>query len=153
MQLRPQIGIDNFVFGISDYRIIRKLGTPDLIEEAWDNYDELVYHYYAIKTSFSFLISNNRKLCLIRTANPSLSFENHKIIGRNIQEVQKDVLKTNLKSWEVEPSEHTLNYYNQNLNIVLNTQYNTVKNIEIHPDLSSPFINESKLSYLKVFMC
>lgn len=145
MKLRPKTGIEDFVFGLSDYKIIRRLGTPDLIEEAWNNHDELIYQYFDIKTSFSFFLSNNRKLGTIRTSNESLTFNNQQIIGNSLNIVQNEILKSGSENWRYEPSEFHQNFYSETLNIALNVKYNVVFEIEIYPDLTSPLIKNSAL--------
>lgn len=131
MELKPYIGIDNLVFGLSEKEILSKLGTPDLIDEAWDDENELIYQYNKQKLRLSFFHKSKNQLCYIRCANENIRFNNHPIIGQDIKTVKSKIFKFEDSSWEIEEYEFFQCHYSQKLNLSINVQYDTVTDIEL----------------------
>lgn len=131
MELKPYIGVDDLVFGLSEQEIRSRLGTPDLIDEAWNDENELIYQYNEHKLRLSFYYEDNGQLSYIRCANESIRYNNHPIIGQNIKTIISDIFKIEDSNWEIEEYEFHQCYYSKKLNLSINVQYDSVTDIEI----------------------
>lgn len=131
MELKPHIGVDDLVFGLSEEEIRSLLGTPDLIDEAWIDESELIYQYNKHKLRLSFFNENNGLLSYIRCANDNIKYKNHPIIGRNIKTILSDIFHIEGSNWVIEEYEFHQCYYLDKLNLSINVQYDCVTDIEI----------------------
>lgn len=137
MEIRPYIGLDNLVFGLSEEEVRSRLGVPDLVDESWDDENELIYQYNKYRIRLSFFQENGGQLGYIRCANEDIQYKNQPIIGQNIETIKSDVFKLEDSKWEVEEYEFSQCYYSKELNLSINVQYNSVTDIEI----GKPFSN------------
>jgi hypothetical protein len=140
MLLKPNTGIGELIFGQSEHDVRQILGFPDIIDESWENKNELVYQYYKHKLSIYFYMDEGGKLGYIKCANPRLKFANQEIIHQNISVVKNAVIGSSTVNWDEEHCEFHQTYFSVQHWITLIARYNEVIEIEI----GVPYLNNNR---------
>lgn len=145
MILKPTLGIGELYFGQTQYEVKQIFGFPNIIDESWENKNELVYQYYRHKMSLHFYMEEGGRLGYIKCANPALEYCNKKIIQQDILKV-KNIFEALLKtSWEEEPYEYYQTYFVAKHWLTLIVKYNEVIEVEI----GIPYLANNKHDWKK----
>lgn len=127
MELKLKYGIDNIVFGMTEFDIVKILGNPDKISK--DDNEDVFYQYNESKIRVTFLSDEQGKLGNISCANSKLLFKGKKIIGSSVAEVKS--LFNEIEDWEIDRYETFDSYYNEEVNLTLNVEYDEITYIDI----------------------
>ncbi|NJO91074.1 MAG: hypothetical protein HC831_20495 [Chloroflexia bacterium] len=140
MLLKPNSGIGELIFGQSESDVRQILGFPDIIDESWDNKEELVYQYYRHKLSLYFYLEEGGKLGYIKCTNPNLRFKDYKLIQQNVSTVKNVITGSSTYNWEEEHYEFYQTYFSAKHWITLVVKYNEV--IELEAGI--PYLNKNR---------
>lgn len=131
MEVKPEFGIGNIVFGMTVNEVKDKLGNPDKIFSEPDDSNELIYQYNKPKLQLTFFKEEGGKMGYIRSSNPELSYNGKKIINRPVREVMFEVLGEAAENWEIEDNEFFETCFNEKTGVTLNAEYDAVTDLEI----------------------
>ena len=144
MKLKLGIGIDNIIFGATQNEIESLLGKPDRIrvDEEYGEFEPMI-QYNSKQIRLTFYKKHSGKLGYIRSSNPSIEFNNKKIIGKSISEIFKIFSTIPKDNWEIEEYDFWIQYFNEGWWINLRIEYDTVSEIE----MGVPFIDEENYKW------
>lgn len=130
MELKPGIGIDNLIFGLSEADVMDLIGDPDRTFTNEDDENELIYQYNSRKLRLSFYKLQERRLGYIRCGNSRITYNGKPLLGQPVKEVTENLLKE-AAPWEVASYEFFDIYFNEQHNISLNVEYEEVADVEL----------------------
>jgi hypothetical protein len=136
MELKPESGIDDIVFGLQEPDVVRLLGQPDKAFEGEEDGSELVYQYDARRMRLTFYRNEDGKLGYIRCSHPGLTFNGHPIIDAPVQEVITGVFGTAAADWDIEHYDFYDVYFHEPSWVVLNAEYGRVTDLELGATLN-----------------
>ena len=119
-------GIDKLLFGMKQKDVEQLYGQPSKKFE--DEEGNQIYLYYDKKLRLTFYEDESFKLGYIISSNPDITILNHKLIGRNIEDVKSELP---FKSWEIEDFDSTENHFNESNWLILQSEYNEIIHVEI----------------------
>lgn len=119
-------GIDKLLFGMKQKDVEQLYGQPSKKFE--DEEGNQIFLYYDKKLRLTFYADEDFKLGYIISSNPDVTIFNHKLIGRNIEDVKSELP---FKSWEVEDFDSTENHFNESNWLILQSEYNEIIHVEI----------------------
>nr|WP_293294517.1 hypothetical protein [Allomuricauda sp.] len=131
MELKPQIGIDNIKFGMSQNEVIEILGDPDRIILDQDEKEQLILEFFKMKLHLVFYLNGGAKLGSIRTSNPNVIFNGKRIIGTQVGFAKKVIFLDTTEDWEIVVHEFSVAHNNGEFSLILNEEYGTVTHIEL----------------------
>lgn len=143
MELKPQIGIDNIKFGLTQNEVIEILGSPDRTKVDQEDEEQLLFEFFKLKLRLTFYLSEGGKLGYIRTSNPNLIFDGKRIIGTKIEFAKKEIFGETIKDWEIEEYDFFITHSNDQFWLTLDEEYGTVTNVE----LGVTFDNEDEYNW------
>jgi hypothetical protein len=143
MELKPQIGIDNLRFGMTQAGIVEILGMANREKIDDDNDNLLLWEYHDPKIRLTFNKDEDNRLGYIRTINPNLTFNGHKILYSKVDFVKNEILGNIINDWEVEEYDFLTTYFNEEYWLTLHVEYGIVTSFEI----GVPFKNDEEYDW------
>jgi len=129
MKIIPKSGIDNLLFGMKQPDVTSLYGKPD--KQFKDDDKNTILVYNPQKWRLTFYEDEDFRLGYIISSNSELTLFDKKLIGRNVDEVKKELLPHNFKSWEQEDFDLAENHFNEDNWLILQTEFGEIANIEI----------------------
>ncbi len=126
MKLNPKNGIDKLLFGMKQDNVIAIFGKPN--KQFIDDEKNVIYLYNDIKLRLTFYEDEDYRLGYIISSNKELSLLEKIIIGRNINEVKKELP---FNSWEIEDFDSTENHFNESNWLILQSEFDEIIRVEI----------------------
>ena len=119
-------GIDKLLFGMKQKDVEQLYGQPS--KKLEDEEGNQIFLYYDKKLRLTFYEDESFKLGYIISSNPDVTILNHKLIGRNIEDVKSELP---FKSWEIEDFDSAENHFNESNWLILQSEYNEIIHVEI----------------------
>lgn len=129
MELKPQFGLDQLLFGMKKQHIEKIYGQADA--EFKDEENNLILVYNQLKARLTLYIDEDFRLGYIVLANPETTLNKEKIIGKKIEEAKKIAQKMKMQKFEVESFDTISNYFNEDYWTILQVEYGEVIKVEI----------------------
>ena len=129
MQIKPQFGADQLLFGMKQADVKSIYGNPD--KQFKDEDQNIIYVYNQQKIRLTFYEDEDFRLGYLIVSHPELTLFNNKIIGREITDVQKELGSQGFKSWEKEDFDLAENHFNEDHWLILQCEFNQVIKVEI----------------------
>ena len=138
MELKPKIGIDNLVFGMSQKDIVGILGEPNRTFQL-DDFDdnEMVWEWNEKMLRLTFYKEENDRFGYLRTMHPDLNYNGKKILNLPPKFVKENIF-SELKQWDKNEFDFDTLYFNEQYWLNLTCQYGRVIELE----MGVPFKNE-----------
>lgn len=130
MQLKPNIGIGQILFGLEPEDVEDILGEPDRVGLDEEDEGSLSYQYNHLKLRLTFYDRTDGRLGYIRCAHPELQYRNESVIRVPVQKVQY-LLKKQKKHWHFETYEFFEAYFDDQTWLTLNVEYEEVVSVEL----------------------
>ena len=102
-------------------------GIPD--KKFKDEDKNIILVYNAQKWRLTFYEDEDFRLGYIISSNQELTLNNKKIIGKNVEEVKKEL--PNFKTWENEDFDLAENHFNEENWLILQTEFGVIANLEL----------------------
>jgi len=145
MNLKPKIGIDNLKFGMSQKEIYEILGMPNRKRIDEDDENQLFLEFNDEKIRLTIYQDENKRLGYIRTINPNIEYNGHKIINSTLEYAQNEIFGEIIKEWEIDDYEFFTTYGNDEFWLTLNVEYGIIISLEI----GVPFKNDEEYDWPK----
>lgn len=129
MLINLKKGIDKLIFGMKQNDVIAVYGKPN--RNYKDEDDNIIFAYNNQKMRLTFYKDEEYKLGYIVASAVGLDLCGCKIIGRNIEEVKKDLAQKAITKFTQEDFDTFENYFNEENWIILQTEFNEVVKFEI----------------------
>lgn len=129
MKINPKTGIDKLIFGMLQKDVEALYGKPN--KSFKDEDENTVYQYNDTKLRLTFYKDEDFKLGYIVGSNQELVLLDHKVIGRPVTEVQKELNSKDFAKWEKEEFDTLENYFNEANWMILQTEFDTVVKVEV----------------------
>ncbi len=126
MKINPKNGIDRLLFGMKENDVVALYGTPD--KQFDDDDANRIFLYYKEQLRLTFYEDEGFRLGYLITSNPDSVVLEKKVIGRNVEEVKKELP---FKTWEVEEFDSTENHFNESNWLIFQSEYGIVIRVEI----------------------
>lgn len=126
MVVLPKNGMDQLLFGMKQQDVTVLYGPPD--KQFVDEDRNVIFLYHAPKLRLTFYEDEEFRLGYIITSNAEATLLDKKIIGRNVEEVKKELP---FKSWEKEDFDATENHFNESNWLILQSEFGVVIRIEM----------------------
>ena len=129
MKINPKNGIDKLLFGMKQSDVTAIYGKPN--RNYKDEDDNVIFAYNALKMRLTFYKDEEFKLGYIVASSPDLELFGNKVIGRNINEIKKELALKGLTKFTQEEFDTFENYFNEDNWIILQTEFDEVVKFEI----------------------
>ena len=129
MKINPKTGIDQLIFGMKQKDVTALYGNPD--KQYKDEENNVILLYNDKKLRLTFYEDENFKLGYMISSNPDLELFSEKIIGKPIDEVEKNVISKGIKSLEIENFDTVDNYFNESNWMIFQVEYKEVIRFEL----------------------
>lgn len=126
MKVNPKNGVDQLLFGMKQTHVESIYGQPN--KQFKDEEGNVIYVYNEEKLRLTFYEDENFRLGYIITANPNALLLDKLIIGRNSEEVKKELPFNN---WEQEDFDSTENHFNESNWLILQVEFGTIIRLEM----------------------
>ncbi len=126
MKVNLKNGVDQLLFGMKRKDVETIYGQPD--KQFTDDDDNIIYLYNTLKIRLTFYADEDFRLGYVITSNPASEILGKKVIGRNIEEVKKELA---FKEWEQENFDSSINYFNESNWLILQSEYDEIIRIEV----------------------
>lgn len=135
MKINPKNGIDKLLFGMKQNDVTAIYGKPN--RNYKDEDDNVIFAYNALKMRLTFYKDEEFKLGYIVASSPELELFGNKVIGRNINEIKKELGLKGLTKFNQEEFDTFENYFNEDNWIILQTEFDEVVKFEIGAIINS----------------
>jgi hypothetical protein len=129
MKLLPKFGIDQLLFGMKPKDVIAIYGEPD--KQFEDEDSNSIYLYNQQKWRLTFYEDEDFRLGYIISSHPELTLFDQKVIGRNVEEVKKELESHHFKTWEKEDFDLAENHFNEDHWLILQSEFKDIAKVEI----------------------
>ena len=119
-------GLDKLLFGMWQKDVIALYGTPN--KTCYDDEGNVIFLYYLQKLSLTFYQDEDFRLGYIICSHPEITILSKKVIGTNIHFIKSELP---FKSWTLEAIDIIENHFNESNWLILQSEYDEVKRIEI----------------------
>lgn len=126
MKINPKQGIDKLLFGMKQNDVISLYGQPD--KQFRDEDNNVIYLYNSLKLRLTFYDDENLRLGYIISSNKALTLLEKEIMGKNVEEIKKELP---FKSWETEEFDSTENHFNEPNWLILQSEFGEIIRVEI----------------------
>lgn len=126
MKVNPKNGLDELLFGMKQSHVESFYGKPN--KQFKDEEGNVIYVYNKEKLRLTFYEDENFRLGYIITANPAALLLNNSVIGRDLEEVKKELP---FNSWEQEDFDSTENHFNESNWLILQAEYGVIIRLEL----------------------
>ena len=129
MKINPNTGLDQLIFGMKQKDVTAIYNNPD--KQYKDEENNVIFLYYDKKLRLTFYEDENLKLGYMISSNPDLELFSEKIIGKQIDEVEKILINRGIKSLEIENFDTVDNYFNESNWMIFQVEYKEVIRFEL----------------------
>ncbi len=129
MKIFPKQGIDKLLFGMKQSNVEALYGKPN--KEYKDEDDNLILLYNEKKLRLTFYKDENFRLGYIVASSPQLELFEQKVIGREIEEMKKELNQKGLVKFTKEAFDTVENFFNEENWLILQAEYGEVIKFEI----------------------
>jgi len=138
MEIKPGLGLDNILFGVTKQELMDILGEPDEVRlEEEDEELEEVLRYNKLKTCFSFDFENDdddeKRLSWIESENPSLTIFNGTVIGQSEEDITELLSSNKIDDSYVEEDLYIDTLYSDDDNLEFEMLYGKVARVMFGP--------------------
>ena len=143
MKLKPKIGVDNLKFGMTKTDIVGILGMSNREKIDEDDDNLLLWEYLEQKIRLTFYKDEDDRFGYLRTINPNLDYNGHKILNSKIDFAKKEIFGQIISEWEIEEYDFLTTYFNKEYWLTLHVEYGIVTDFEI----GVPFKNDDEYDW------
>ncbi len=129
MKINLKNGIEKLLFGMKQNDVSAIYGKPDINYK--DEDENVIFVYNKLKMRLTFYKDEDLKLGYIVASSPELELFGHKVIGKKISEVKKDLAAKGIIKFTQEEFDTFENYFNEDNWIILQTEFDEVMKFEI----------------------
>ena len=129
MQIKPKFGIDKLLFGMKINDVKSLYGEPN--KQFKDEDKNLIYVYNQFQLRLTFYEDEAFRLGYMICSNPDLLLFDAFVIGRNVEEVKKELEKNQFKEWEKEDFDIAENHFNEEHWLILQSEFDQIRKVEI----------------------
>ncbi len=129
MQIKPKFGVDQLLFGMKQSDVKNLYGNPD--KQFQDEDQNIIYVYNLQRLRLTFYEDEDFRLGYMISSHPEQTLFNHKILGRKVRDVQKELESQGFKSWEKEDFDLTENHFNEDHWLILQSEFDQIVKVEI----------------------
>lgn len=129
MKINLKNGIDKLIFGMKQKDVTAIYGKPD--RDYKDEDDNIIFAYNTLKIRLTFYKEEEFKLGYMVASSPELELFGNKVIGKNINDVKKDLAAKGITKFTQEEFDTFENYFNEENWIIFQTEFNEVVKFEI----------------------
>lgn len=129
MKINLKNGIDKLLFGMKQNDVVAIYGKPN--RNYKDEDDNVIFAYNSLKMRLTFYQEEDLKLGYIVASSANLELFGHKLIGRKINEIKKDLAAKGITKFTQEEFDTFENYFNEDNWIILQTEFDEVVKFEI----------------------
>jgi hypothetical protein len=141
MEIKPNDGIDDVKFGMTELEVMAILGAPDLIlSDPDDEEQNTVYQYNRLKLRLTFYTSENNRLLYIRTTHPSAQLKGLTIMDQDIEQFIR-AIDTSKKDWGIEFYFSFNVYFYEDWWLTLHEEYGRITHVEFGAKTIEPWEN------------
>ena len=135
MTVNLKSGIDKLLFGMKQNDVIAIYGQPD--KQYKDEDDNLIFVYNAQKMRLTFYQEEAFRLGYIVASHQDLEVFGNQVIGKDINEVKKELAEKGLTKFTQEAFDTFENYFNEDHWLILQTEFDEVVKIEVGAIINS----------------
>jgi len=143
MELKPGIGIDNIVFGMSQFEIESILGRSDEQRDYQNDDFKYLCVFNKQKIHLSFYMLHKNKFGFLDTTNDKLTYNNLPIINSNIDFALNEIFIDLVTEWELKEFDTFTEYFSKEYWLNLHVEYGVITNVE----MGVPFKNEDEFEW------
>jgi hypothetical protein len=129
MKINLKNGIEKLLFGMKQKDVTAIYGNPD--RNYKDEDDNVIFAYNSLKVRLTFYKEEEFKLGYMVASSSDLELFGNKVIGRNINDVKKELALKGLTKFTQEEFDTFENYFNEDNWIILQTEFDEVVKFEI----------------------
>ena len=129
MQIKPKFGVDKLLFGMKVSDVKNLYGEPN--KQFKDEDKNLIYIYNQLQLRLTFYEDEAFRLGYMICSNPDLLLFDALVIGRKVEEVQKELEKYHYKTWEKEDFDSVENHFNEDHWLILQSEFDQISKVEI----------------------
>ena len=135
MKVNLKSGIDKLLFGMKQNDVIAIYGQPD--KQYKDEDDNVIFAYNAQKMRLTFYQEEAFRLGYIVVSHQDLEVMGNQVIGKDINEVKKELAEKGLTKFTQEAFDTFENYFNEDHWLILQTEFDEVVKIEVGAIINS----------------
>ena len=135
MKVNLKSGIDKLLFGMKQNDVIAIYGKPD--REYKDEDDNVIFAYNSQKMRLTFYQEEAFRLGYIVASHQDLEVLGNQVIGKDINEVKKELAEKGLTKFTQEAFDTFENYFNEDHWLILQTEFDEVVKIEVGAIINS----------------
>ena len=135
MKVNLKSGIDKLLFGMKQNDVIAIYGQPD--KQYKDEDDNVIFAYNAQKMRLTFYQEEAFRLGYIVASHQDLEVMGNQVIGKDINEVKKELAEKGLTKFTQEAFDTFENYFNEDHWLILQTEFDEVVKIEVGAIINS----------------
>lgn len=129
MEIKPQYGFDQLLFGMKKQDVERLYGKPDLIFD--DEDDNTIVLYNSLKCRLTFYADEDFKLGYIIVSNPEATLWGQKILGSPFSDWKFIFDKKGLQKFEIERLDSVIHYFNEDNWLLIQEEFAQICKVEI----------------------
>lgn len=129
MQIKPKFGVDKLLFGMKINDVKSLYGEPN--KQFKDEDKNLIYVYNQLQLRLTFYEDEAFRLGYVICSNPDLLLFDAFVIGRKVEEIQKELEKKQFKDWEKEDFDIVENHFNEEHWLILQSEFDQISKVEI----------------------
>lgn len=129
MKIIPKSGYEKLLFGMQQQDVTALYGKPQLVFEDEDN--NSIALYYDLKVRLTFYEDEDFRLGYLIISHPEAVLYDHKVIGIPVTTIVELLKKKGFTNWEKEQYDSTINFFNEDFWLILQTEYDEVVKVEI----------------------
>ena len=135
MKVNLKSGIDKLLFGMKQNDVIAIYGQPD--KQYKDEDDNVIFAYNSQKMRLTFYQEEAFRLGYIVASHQDLEVLGNQVIGKDINEVKKELAEKGLTKFTQEAFDTFENYFNEDHWLILQTEFDEVVKIEVGAIINS----------------
>ncbi|CAM3958310.1 hypothetical protein FLAN108750_01345 [Flavobacterium antarcticum] len=129
MKINLKNGIDKLLFGMLQKDVIAIYGKPTKSYKDEEDNEVLLYNKQQMR--LTFYVEENLKLGYIVSSNESLTLFDHKLIGKSMDVIKKDLAPKGLVKWDEESFDTYENFFNEDYWMIVQTEFGTAVKVEL----------------------
>lgn len=135
MKVNLKSGIDKLLFGMKQNDVIAIYGQPD--KQYKDEDDNVIFAYNTQKMRLTFYQEEAFRLGYIVASHQDIEVMGNQVIGKDINEVKKELAEKGLTKFTQEAFDTFENYFNEDHWLILQTEFDEVVKIEVGAIINS----------------
>jgi len=138
MEVKPKIGLEQLIFGMSRNEVLDLLGRPDQIKA--DELDATEQHleWHELKLRLTFSSAEQDRLTYIVSTHPDLHYAGHKLIDEGLDKLKDEVFADLNPDWEFDDYGRFQTHFDETHWLSLHSEFGKLTEIQI----GVPFKNE-----------